>query len=143
MYGPFQAESDSISSNEEEDEEPPPAAPEVAPGVPTLEETAQHGMAWLIQRQRTRNEDAQELRAYRANSDKLAQLRAKDLENWLKVKVEARNVKERAQAQAQAEKIKAAKVQATQNQGNNLDPQPPSPKPKKPRWRRTRFMSAP
>ena len=80
MYGPFQAESDSISSNEEEDEELPPAAPEVAPGVPTPEETAQH--VRLVQRQRTRNEDAQELRAYRANSDKLAQLRAKDLGNW-------------------------------------------------------------
>ena len=141
MYGPFQAESDSISSNEEEDEELPPAAPEVAPGVPTPEETAQH--VRLVQRQRTRNEDALELLAYRANSDKLAQWRAKDLENWLKVKAEARNVKERAQAQAQAEKIKAAKVQATQNQGNNLDPQPPSPKPKKPRWRKTRFMSTP
>ena len=143
MYGPFQAESDSISPNEGEEEEAlnPPPAPEVAPGVPTPEDTAQH--VRLIQRQRTRNEDALELRAYRANSDKLAQLRAKDLENWLKVKAEARNVKERAQAQAQAEKIKAAKVQATQNQGNNLDPQPPSPKPKKPRWRRTRFMSTP
>ena len=81
MHDPFQVKSESISPFEEDGEEvpdPPPAL--VVPAVPHPEDTA--SLVRAIQRKRSRNEDADELRAYRTNSEKLAKLRTKDLQGW-------------------------------------------------------------